>query len=99
MKHTASIAATEAVAEGICRTFAPMVDGSRDARWGRVMEEATSRTNIQLPGAQQKLLKELVELGKPVGLIIINGRFWDLSWKKQVGMELTTPVVDMALRH
>lgn len=40
MKRTASIAATEAAAEGICWTFAPMVDVSRDARWGRVMEGA-----------------------------------------------------------
>lgn len=40
MRQTASIAATEAAAEGICWTFAPMVDVSRDARWGRVMEGA-----------------------------------------------------------
>lgn len=40
MKRTASIAAAEAAAEGICWTFAPMVDISRDARWGRVMEGA-----------------------------------------------------------
>lgn len=40
MKRTASVAATEAAAEGICWTFAPMVDVSRDARWGRVMEGA-----------------------------------------------------------
>ncbi|MFR3331905.1 MAG: glycoside hydrolase family 3 N-terminal domain-containing protein [Odoribacter splanchnicus] len=45
--------------------------------------EAASRTNIQLPGAQQKLLKELVKLGKPVGLILINGRPLDLSWENQ----------------
>lgn len=40
MRRTASIAATEAAAEGICWTFAPMVDVTRDARWGRVMEGA-----------------------------------------------------------
>lgn len=40
MRRTASIAATEAAAEGIVWTFAPMVDISRDARWGRVMEGA-----------------------------------------------------------
>lgn len=45
--------------------------------------EAASRTNIQLPGAQQKLLKELVKLGKPVGLVLINGRPLDLSWEDQ----------------
>jgi beta-glucosidase len=37
---SARIAATEAAASGIHWTFAPMVDISRDARWGRVMEGA-----------------------------------------------------------
>jgi beta-glucosidase len=38
------IAATEATAEGLNWTFAPMVDLSRDARWGRVMEGAGEDT-------------------------------------------------------
>lgn len=37
-ENGARIAATEASAAGIHWTFAPMVDLSRDARWGRVME-------------------------------------------------------------
>ncbi len=40
IQQTASIAAKEAAAAGIHWTFAPMVDISRDARWGRVMEGA-----------------------------------------------------------
>ena len=40
IKKSATIAATEAAASGINWTFAPMVDISRDARWGRVMEGA-----------------------------------------------------------
>ncbi|QCK14469.1 beta-glucosidase BglX [Mangrovivirga cuniculi] len=40
MERTAAIAAKEAAAAGIQWTFAPMVDISRDARWGRVMEGA-----------------------------------------------------------
>ncbi|MCC8155528.1 MAG: glycosyl hydrolase, partial [Tannerellaceae bacterium] len=40
MRKSAEIAAAEASAEGIHWTFAPMVDISRDARWGRVMEGA-----------------------------------------------------------
>lgn len=40
MKRSAEIAAEEASAAGINWTFAPMVDISRDARWGRVMEGA-----------------------------------------------------------
>ena len=40
IEKSARIAAIEASAVGINWTFAPMVDISRDARWGRVMEGA-----------------------------------------------------------
>lgn len=40
IENSARIAATEASAAGINWTFAPMVDISRDPRWGRVMEGA-----------------------------------------------------------
>lgn len=40
IEQSARIAATEAAAAGIHWTFAPMVDISRDPRWGRVMEGA-----------------------------------------------------------
>jgi len=40
IKHSAQVAADEASASGINWTFGPMVDISRDARWGRVMEGA-----------------------------------------------------------
>lgn len=40
IKKSAQIAAEEAASVGINWTFAPMVDISRDARWGRVMEGA-----------------------------------------------------------
>ena len=40
IEHTERIAATEAAAAGIHWTFAPMVDISRDPRWGRVTEGA-----------------------------------------------------------
>ena len=38
MRKSAAIAADEASASGIAWTFAPMVDISRDARWGRIAE-------------------------------------------------------------
>ena len=38
IEESARVAATEAAAAGLNWTFAPMVDISRDARWGRVME-------------------------------------------------------------
>lgn len=40
IKHSAEVAAAEASAAGINWTFGPMLDISRDARWGRVMEGA-----------------------------------------------------------
>jgi beta-glucosidase len=40
MERSASIAAAEASAAGLHWTFAPMVDISREPRWGRVMEGA-----------------------------------------------------------
>ncbi|TDU39560.1 beta-glucosidase [Gelidibacter sediminis] len=40
MQKSAEIAARESAASGLQWTFAPMIDVSRDARWGRVMEGA-----------------------------------------------------------
>jgi len=62
----ARIAATEAAASGIHWTFAPMVDISRDPRWGRVMEGAGEDTYLgskiafaRVKGFQGKKLGEL----------------------------------------
>ncbi len=44
IEQAARIAATEAAAAGLHWTFAPMVDISRDPRWGRVMEGAGEDT-------------------------------------------------------
>jgi beta-glucosidase len=38
IEQSAQIAAREASADGICWTFSPMVDISRDPRWGRISE-------------------------------------------------------------
>ncbi|MGY6648476.1 beta-glucosidase BglX [Wenyingzhuangia sp. IMCC45574] len=46
IKKSAEMAALEASAAGINWTFAPMVDISRDARWGRVMEGAGEDTYL-----------------------------------------------------
>lgn len=46
IKKSAEVAALEASAAGINWTFAPMVDISRDARWGRVMEGAGEDTYL-----------------------------------------------------
>lgn len=41
--------------------------------------EAASRTNIKLPGYQQQLIKEIKKTGKPVVLVLMNGRPLDLT--------------------
>jgi beta-glucosidase len=46
IEQGARVAATEAAASGIHWTFAPMVDISRDPRWGRVMEGAGEDTYL-----------------------------------------------------
>ena len=46
IEQSARIAATEASAVGVNWTFAPMIDVTRDARWGRVMEGAGEDTYL-----------------------------------------------------
>ena len=42
--------------------------------------EAASRASLDLPGRQQALLEAVVGLGKPVVLVLLNGRPLALSW-------------------
>lgn len=41
--------------------------------------EAASRTNIQIPESQKRLIRELVATGKPVALVLMSGRPLDIS--------------------
>ena len=41
--------------------------------------EAASRTNIQIPESQKRLIRELVGTGKPVVLVLMSGRPLDIS--------------------
>ena len=56
IKSSAKMAALEASAAGINWTFAPMVDISRDARWGRVMEGAGEDTYLGSAIASARVL-------------------------------------------
>src|SRR5205085_584104 len=42
--------------------------------------EAASVSTLALPGRQQELLEAVVALGKPVVLVLVNGRPLDISW-------------------
>jgi len=43
--------------------------------------EAASRTNLDLPGVQKEFLAELKKLGKPIVLVLLNGRPLTLAWE------------------
>ncbi len=45
--------------------------------------ESSSRTDIQIPATQQKLLKELMKTGKPVVLVLFAGRPMVLKWESE----------------
>ena len=55
-----------------------LVAAGEDYNWSG---EASCRTDITLPGSQRDLLKELKKTGKPIGLVLMNGRPLDLSWE------------------
>ena len=42
--------------------------------------EAASRSSLDLPGRQEQLLEAVVALGKPVVLVLLNGRPLNISW-------------------
>jgi beta-glucosidase len=42
--------------------------------------EAASRVSLSLPGNQQRLMEAVVATGKPVVLVLLNGRPLDISW-------------------
>ncbi len=44
--------------------------------------EASSRTSLQIPESQQALLRALKKTGKPLVLVLMNGRPLDLNWAK-----------------
>jgi beta-glucosidase len=53
-----------------------MVLGETDLMAG----EAASRGSLDLPGRQEELLKAVVALGKPVVLVLLNGRPLSINW-------------------
>src|SRR6202165_3573025 len=42
--------------------------------------EASSRSSLDLPGDQEKLLESLVATGKPVVLVVMSGRPLSIAW-------------------
>ncbi len=47
---------------------------------GDMTGEAASRTSLELPGSQPALLRALAETGKPIVLVLMNGRPLAIDW-------------------
>lgn len=45
--------------------------------------EASSRTNLEIPDVQKRLLKALLKTGKPVVLVLFSGRPLALKWESE----------------
>ena len=68
--------------------FTPALDIARQAdvvvmtlgESGGMTGEAHSRANINIPGNQEALLKEVIKLGKPVIVLLTNGRPLTIPW-------------------
>ncbi|WP_018626886.1 beta-glucosidase BglX [Niabella aurantiaca] len=45
--------------------------------------ESSSRTSLDIPRAQQRLLRELLKTGKPVVLVLFTGRPLTLNWEQK----------------
>ena len=50
--------------------------------------EAASRTNIQIPESQKRLIRELVKTGKPVALVLMSGRPLDISEEMELPVSI-----------
>jgi beta-glucosidase len=47
---------------------------------GNMSGEGASRTSLDLPGRQEELLRAVAALGKPVVLVLVNGRPLSINW-------------------
>lgn len=51
--------------------------------WQSMIGENASRSSLELPGRQLELLQAVVATGRPVVLLVMNGRPLDLGWAAQ----------------
>jgi beta-glucosidase len=51
--------------------------------WQGISGEGFDRSNLDLPGEQEQLLEAVVETGKPVVLVLENGRPLTIGWAKK----------------
>lgn len=95
MEQSARIAATEAAAEGIHWTFAPMVDVARDPRWGRVAEGAGEDTYLGTLIAKARVRGfQGAAIGDPAS-VVACAKHYAAYGAAQAGRDYST--VDMSL--
>lgn len=70
----------EAVRVALLSDVVVMVVGESEGMSG----EARSRTNLDLPGVQKQLIAEIKKTGKPIVLILMNGRPLTLEYENSV---------------
>src|ERR1700739_3747766 len=51
--------------------------------WQGISGEGFDRSNLDLPGTQEQLLEAIVATGKPVVLVLQNGRPLTIGWAKE----------------
>lgn len=71
--------------------------------------EASSKADISLPGKQRELLAKLLESGKPVAAVLMNGRPLALKWEAEhvpailecwhLGVQMGNAVANVLLGH
>ncbi|WP_047547458.1 beta-glucosidase BglX [Psychroserpens sp. Hel_I_66] len=69
----------EAIAVAKASDVVVMVMGESE----RMSGEAASRSNLKLPGLQQQLISEIKKIGKPIVLVLYNGRPLNLSYENE----------------
>lgn len=74
--HEAEAAFQAAVETARCADLVVMVLGETAEMAG----EAASRASLDLPGRQEELLKAVAALGKPIVLVLLNGRPLSINW-------------------
>jgi beta-glucosidase len=51
--------------------------------WRGISGEGFNRSSLDLPGNQEQLLEAVVATGKPIVLVLENGRPFTIGWAKQ----------------
>ena len=74
---------TQMIAEAVAAARKADVVVAAVGECGYGAGESTSRTNLNLPGCQKRLLEALVKTGKPVVMVLFSGRPMTIAWEDQ----------------